>query len=64
MTAKKELEAKTTEETLGMSEERVLASQENLIAGLLAASDFENDENTVRNIRVERNGKYYFEFKY
>lgn len=62
MTAKKELEAKTTEETLGMSEERVLASQENLIAGLLAASDFENDENTVRNIRVERNGKFYFEF--
>ena len=62
MAAKTDETVKTTEETLGMTEEQVVMSQEDLIAGLLAASDFEHDENTVRNIRVERNGKYYFEF--
>ena len=61
MAAKNEV-VKSTEETLGMTEEQVVVSQESMIAGILAASDFENDENIIRNIRVERNGKYYFEF--
>ncbi len=45
------------------SREKVLASEEDMIAGLLAAAEYENDENIIKTVRIERNGKFFFEFK-
>lgn len=45
------------------SNEVVEMTQEDLINGLLAAADFENDEELMKDIKVERNGKLFFHFK-
>lgn len=45
------------------SQEKVLTSEEDLIAGLFAAADYEEDETAIKNVRIERNGKFFFEFK-
>ena len=60
-----DLEQEKTEiEKTGLPEqEKVLMSEEDLIAGLLAAADFETDEDTMKNIQIKRNGRIFFEFK-
>ena len=65
MTAKNDvLEHEKTElEKTGIPEkEQVLMNEEDMIAGLLAAADYENDEDTMKTVRIERNGKLFFEF--
>lgn len=55
---------KTEMEKTGLpDQEKVLMSEEDLIAGLLAAADFETDEDTMKVVRIERAGKLFFEFK-
>lgn len=63
MTAKNDVLEQETKKTGLPEQEKVLMTEEDLIAGLLAAADFETDEEVMKNIRIERNGKLYFEFK-
>lgn len=67
MTTKYELELeneKTEEEKTGLpSQEKVLMNEEDMITGLLAAADFESDEDTMKEIEIRRNGKLFFKFK-
>lgn len=67
MTAKNDVlveNEKTEVEKTGLPEqEKVLMSEEEMIAGLLAAADFETDEDIMKNIRIERSGKLFFQFK-
>lgn len=65
MAAKNDLlENEQTEDKTGLpSKEKVLANEEDMIAGLLAAADYETDDDVMKNIRIERNGKFFFEFK-
>lgn len=60
-----DLEQEKTEiEKTGLPEqEKVIMNEEELIAGLLAAADFETDEDVMKNIQIKRNGKLFFEFK-
>ena len=63
MTAKNEvLENEETKLTGLPEQEKVLMSEEELIAGLLAAADYETDEDFMKKVRIERNGKLFFEF--
>lgn len=66
MAAKNDLldEEKTEMEKTGLpAKEKVLMNEEDMIAGLLAAADYETDEDISKTIRIERNGKFFFEFK-
>lgn len=45
------------------SEEVVAMTQEQLIAGLLSAADYETDEDSMKKIQIKRGGKLFFEFK-
>ena len=58
-----ELEQTEVEKTGLPEQEKVLMNEEDLIAGLLAAADFETDEDAMKNIQIKRNGKLFFEFK-
>lgn len=64
MTAKNDvLEEKTELEKTGLpSQEKVIANEEDMIAGLLAAADYETDEDSMKKIRIERKGRLFFEF--
>lgn len=65
MTAKDDvLENEKTElEKTGLPEkEQVIMNEDELVAGLLAASDFETDEDVMKKIQIKRNGKLFFEF--
>lgn len=64
MTAKNDvLESEVTTKKTGLpDQEKVLMSEEELIAGLLAAADYETDEDAMKVVRIERNGKLFFEF--
>jgi hypothetical protein len=54
---------KTEMEKTGLpSPEKIAMSEEELIAGLLAAADFETDEEVMKNVQIKRNGKLFFEF--
>ena len=59
------LESEKTElEQTGLPEqEKVLMTEEDLIAGLLAAADYENDEEIRQPIEIRRNGKLFFQFE-
>lgn len=63
MTAKNDVLEATTKKTGLPEQEKVLMSEEELIAGLLAAADYETDEDAIKVVRIERNGKLFFEFK-
>lgn len=43
-------------------QEKVLMSEEDLINGLLAAADYENDEDSMQPVQIKRNGRLFFEF--
>lgn len=59
MTANNVPETKPT----GLPEqEKVIMSQEELLRGLLAAADFETDEDLIKPIEIRRNGRLYFQF--
>ena len=58
-----ENEELTVEQTGLPEQEKVLMSEEDMIAGLLAAADFETDEDNLVPIQIRRNGKLFFEFK-
>lgn len=45
------------------SEEVIAMSQEDLIAGLLAAADYDTNEEAMKKIQIKRDGKLFFEFK-
>lgn len=45
------------------SDEYIAMNEEELIAGLLAAADFETDEAVQKPIEIRRNGKLYFRFR-
>lgn len=64
MTAKNDvLENEQEIELTGLPEqEKVLMSEEDLINGLLAAADYETDEETMKEIEIRRNGKLFFKF--
>lgn len=64
MTAKNDvLENEQEVELTGLPEqEKVLMSEEELINGLLAAADYETDEDTMKEIEIRRNGKLFFKF--
>lgn len=65
MTAKNDvLENEKTElEKTGLPEqEKVLMTEEDLISGLLAAADYENDEDVMKTVEIKRNGKLFFTF--
>lgn len=54
---------KTEIEKTGLpSEEQVLMSQEDLIAGLLKAAEYETDEKMMQPVQIKRNGVLLFEF--
>ena len=55
---------KTELEKTGLpSKEEVLMNEEDLIAGLLSAAEYETDEETMKMVRIKRNGVLKFEFK-
>ena len=55
---------KTEIEKTGLpSQEKVLMTEEDLIAGLLKAAEYETDEETMQPVQIKRNGVLLFEFK-
>ena len=63
MTAKNDV-LENEEKVTGLPpQEQVAMSQEDLINGLFAASDYENDDDLIKTIEIKRNGKVYFRFK-
>ena len=63
MTTINTLEKEETVKTGLPEEEKVLMNEEELVRGLLAAADFETDEECMKKIEIKRNGKLFFEFK-
>ena len=66
MTAKKDVldnEQLTIEQTGLPSNEQVLMNEQDLISGLLAASDYKTDESTIKRIEIKRNGNLLFMFE-
>ena len=45
------------------TQEEVLMNEDDLIAGLLAAADFKEDESLQKKIQIKRNGRVMFEFR-
>ena len=62
MTAKNDVLEKENKETGLPSQEEVMMTQEELINGLLAASDFDKDENLITPVEIRRAGQLFFNF--
>lgn len=64
MTAKNDVYENEEMKPTGLPSDEVVAmTQEELINGLLAAADYETNEDDMKLIVIERNGVKYFEFK-
>lgn len=63
MTTKNDVLEEEKKTGLPAEQEKILMSEEDLISGLLAAADYETDDDTMKEIRIERNGKLFFVFK-
>lgn len=63
MTAKNDvLENEEVKATGLPPQEELIMSQEDLIAGLFAAADYENDDNLIKTVEIKRNGRVFFRF--
>jgi len=56
-------EANQDMEEIGMTNEEILMNENDLIAGLLTAAGFKDDETLRKKVQIKRNGKVLFEFR-
>lgn len=63
MTAKNDvLENEEVKATGLPPQEELIMSQEDLIAGLFAAADYENDDNLIKTVEIKRGDRIFFRF--